>query len=328
MKTETTPATGGTPLLPPSSIAPGRLPAEAHLLSADINTFLARQEATPGFSPTGFKREDYLRVIEGQVKAMRGYQNPEGRIIDPVEKAEKYYATPCYAHAVAVLAHSGYSKDAGLIESGMKALDVATADMASGKAPDKHGDFFTWPVMFAFELFQAHASAERRADWERKLRAVDPKKLYARVCRRRTTGAWSISPASSCATGAASPALITLSPRWPGRSRISPNSACMMSRGNPFPYDHFSRHYLAGMLERGYAGTHQPGLRELLWRAAWVSLFIQSPNGEMPTGYRSSHHIWNEAEQCVTFELYASAYAKAGRFRGSRQPSNAPPIFP
>jgi hypothetical protein len=38
---------------------------------------------------------------------MRAYQDPEGRIIDPVKKAEKYYATPSYAHAVAVLAHSG-----------------------------------------------------------------------------------------------------------------------------------------------------------------------------------------------------------------------------
>jgi hypothetical protein len=83
--------------------------------------------------------------------------------------------------------------------------------------------------------------------------------------------------------------------------------------GNPFPYDHFSRYYLAGMLEAGYGGTHQPALRELLWRAAWVSLFMQSPCGEMPTGFRSSQHIWNEAEQCVTFELYATAYAKAGR---------------
>jgi hypothetical protein len=43
-----------------------------------------------------------------------------------------------------------------------------------------------------------------------------------------------------------------------------------------------------------------------------TSLFIQSPFGELPTGYRSSHHIWNEAQQVTVFEIYASAYAEAG----------------
>jgi hypothetical protein len=43
-----------------------------------------------------------------------------------------------------------------------------------------------------------------------------------------------------------------------------------------------------------------------------MSLFLQSPFGELPTGFRSSHHIWNEAEQCVIFEIFATAYAKAG----------------
>jgi hypothetical protein len=43
-----------------------------------------------------------------------------------------------------------------------------------------------------------------------------------------------------------------------------------------------------------------------------MSLFMQSPFGELPTGYRSSHHIWNEAEQCVIFEIYASEYANLG----------------
>jgi rhamnogalacturonyl hydrolase YesR len=314
LKTDATSGASATPLLPPPAITPGPLPAGAHPFASEINAFLTRQEATPGFRPTGLKREDYLRVIEGQVKAMRAYQDPDGRIIDPVEKVEKFYATPCYAHSVAVLAHSGHCKDAELIESGMNALDAATADMASNNAPGGHGDFFTWPAMFAFELFQAHASAGRRADWEGKLRAVNPKKLYR------------VHPGSGNNWGVVNLAgefmrhrqgfttLDYVEASLAGQVRNFTELGMYDENGNPFPYDHFSRYYLAGMLDRGYVGTHQPALRELLWRAAWVSLFMQSPCGEMPTGFRSSHHIWNEAEQCVTFELYAAAYAKAGRF--------------
>lgn len=313
LKLEPAPGANATPLLPTAAITPGPLAAGAHPFSAEINAFLSRQEATPGFQPTGLKREDYLRVIEGQVKAMRAYQNPEGRIIDPVEKVEKYYTTPCYAHAVAVLAHSGHNKDSALIESGMKALDAATADMASGNAADGHGDFFTWPVMFAFELFQSHASAERRAEWERKLRAVDPKKLY----RVQPGGGnnWGVVNLAGefLRQRRGLTSLDYVEKSLEGQMKNFTELGMYDEAGNPFPYDHFSRYFLAGMMELGYDGTRHPALRELLWRAGWVSLFMQSPYGEMPTGYRSSHHIWNEAEQCVTFELHASAYAKAGK---------------
>ena len=67
------------------------------------------------------------------------------------------------------------------------------------------------------------------------------------------------------------------------------------------------------MLQRGYRSHLYLTYRDILWRGAWTSLFMQSPFGELPTGYRSSHHIWNEAGQAVIFEIYAAAHAKAGR---------------
>jgi len=66
-----------------------------------------------------------LKVIDGQVKVMSTYQDATGRIIDPVAKTETY-ATPCFAHAVAALAASGYNTDPQVLEHGMKAMDVAT----------------------------------------------------------------------------------------------------------------------------------------------------------------------------------------------------------
>jgi rhamnogalacturonyl hydrolase YesR len=212
LKIETTSATNATPLLPPPAMRPGPLPAGAHPFSTDMNAFLSRQEATPGFRPTGLKREDYLRVIEGQVKAMRGYQNPDGRIIDPVEKEEKYYATPCYAHAVAVLAHSGHSNDADLIESGMKAQDAATADMASGTAISSPGLRCSPSSCFKRTLLPdgvriGSASCERCS--RRNSTACTP--------AAATTGVWSTLPASSCAIVRASQPSITSRHRWPGR---------------------------------------------------------------------------------------------------------------
>ncbi len=70
---------------------------------------------------------------------------------DPVEGEEKYFTTPCYAHSVAVLAKAGYPIEKEVVESGMKALDVSLKDMVAAKASDTHGDFFTWPIVFACE---------------------------------------------------------------------------------------------------------------------------------------------------------------------------------
>jgi len=81
-------------LLPPEALAKNALPSEAHPLAPAINAFIERQTAERDFKPTGLTRADYLRAIEGQVKVMRGWQNDEGRIIDPVRKSEWYYTTP------------------------------------------------------------------------------------------------------------------------------------------------------------------------------------------------------------------------------------------
>jgi hypothetical protein len=244
---------------------------------------------------------------------MRPYQNEEGRIIDPVDKKEMFYATPCYAHSVAVLAHSGHTKDAGLIESGMKALDVALADMASGNAAGGHGDFFTWPAMFGYDLFRQQAAPERREAWTRNLKAIDPKKLYKAYLGH--SGNWGVVNLAGefLRHQQGFTSLDYVEASLAGQLPHFTELGMYNESGNPLPYDHFPRHFLGGKLELGYRGEHFAGYRDLLWRAAWVSLFMQSPVGEMPTGYRSSHHIWNEAEQCVTFELYANACALAGK---------------
>lgn len=164
-------------MLPPAAMQKDPLTSRDHPLSEQINAFVANQQSQP-ISHTNLKKIAYLDVIAGQVKVMRQYQNAEGRIIDPVEKTEKFFTTPCYAHGVAVLAKARYPIEKGVVESGMKALDVSLADMAAAKAPGGHGDFFTWPIVFACELFAAVASNQRKEIWSQHLRQIDPPRAY------------------------------------------------------------------------------------------------------------------------------------------------------
>jgi hypothetical protein len=77
-------------------------------------------------------------------------------------------------------------------------------------------------------------------------------------------------------------------------------------------YDHFPRMWAADMIASGYDGDFANELAEQLRRAAITSLFMQSPNGELPAGGRSAHHQWNEAEQVVTYEIYAAKMQAEG----------------
>ncbi|QBG47595.1 hypothetical protein EGM51_09375 [Verrucomicrobia bacterium S94] len=162
-------------LLPPAAFTDAFIPAN-HPAAKQMNAFLAHQSREE-IKPLGYKREDYLEVIAGQVKVMHTFQNEEGRIIDPVDHMERYYSTPCYAHSVAALAASGYPVRDEIIESGMKALDVALGDMASDSGMG-HSDFYTWPMVLAVELFDGVASEERKTEWRRKLGEIDHTKYH------------------------------------------------------------------------------------------------------------------------------------------------------
>jgi hypothetical protein len=285
---------------------------ESWLLSERIDSFQNRQKIAPSIVKNGLSRESYLKIIEGQVRAFQKYQNDSGRIIDPVAKKEMYFTTPCYAHSISVLAASGFTKDKKLIESGMLAMDVVTQDMARNWSAGRHGDFYTWPVMFAFKLFNGIADEKRQNQWGKNIERMNPKFFYNMYLKfgnnwnivntageflRYKAGYTSLNYVDTCL-----------------KSQLSHFTDYGMynENGNPFPYDLFSRHYISGMLALGYHGKNFEKYSEIVTKGAWMSLFLQSPFGELPTGFRSSHHIWNEAEQCVIFEIFASQYAKNG----------------
>ncbi|TXE07243.1 hypothetical protein FUA26_13560 [Seonamhaeicola algicola] len=303
-----------TTLIPLKALSETTLDNSLHPLSGKLKAFLQSQENTTGFISTGLKKDDYLKVIEAQVRAMLKYQNKEGRLIDPVEKTEKYYSTPCFAHAVSALVASGaIEKDNPLAISGMKALDASLTDMVNATVNGNHGDFYTWPVMLAYRLFKTNASKEQVNSWDEKLKSINIEKLYAFYNQEKNLN-WILVHASGEYLRAKEGFTTVDYAERMIKYQLSNFTDLGMydEPGNPLAYDLFARHYLAGMLQLDYKGQHYSILKHNLWKGAWTSLFVQSPFGELPTGYRSSHHIWNEAEQSVLFEIYASAYAKAG----------------
>jgi len=283
------------------------------LLTNRINAFTADIKDLEANNKTGLSKTDYLKVIEGQVKVMQTYQNEKGGIVDPIREKEVYYTTPCYAHSVAILASSGYTGDAELIESGMKALDNACVHLKQQWAPGNHGDFFTWPVLFAYRHLKDFADSTRLANWTESIAGIKPEKFYA--YHRNYSMNWNLVHASGefLRYKAGFTDIHYIDTCLHHQKKHVTDEGMYNEWGNPLAYDLFSRHYLSGMLALGYQGEHYDFYRTNMTKGAWMSMFMQSPSGELPAGYRSAHHIWNEAEQAMLFEIFANQYALEGK---------------
>lgn len=299
--------------IPHDSFLPPEEIVGEHPLAGQITKVIHQGKGAKDFVPTGLRKAGYLRIVNDEVRAMRFYQNVEGRIIDPVKKMEFAYSTPCYAHAVATLAAEGFNTDPELIRSGQKALSIAIKDMVEGKCANNHGDFYTYPVMLALRQFQKILTADQIENWMKGVAGIDPAKIYRMFDSDKNN--WSVVNAA----GEFLRSLKGLTSLAYTDRILAKQQSCFTSlglyqeEGNPFAYDAFCRYFVSGLLHNGYRGPLFSWYRDVAWKGAWTSLMIQSPFGELPTCFRSSQHLWNEAELACVYEVYASAYAKAGR---------------
>ncbi len=266
-----------------------------------------------GWRETGLTRNDYLKVVSGIVRFFAPLQDSRGAIIDPYEKKEKQYSTPAFALAAAVLCASG--QDKSLIEAAERALERGAADLASGAAADGHADFYTPLLMHADRALAQEAQPARRAAWTRLLAAVVPDKAYRSQPSDAVASNWNL-----VAVGGEwlrHRAGLAPDTRWIEAS-LARQARQFTSHGlyrdpdDPMAYDLFARLHVADLLEEGYDGGQAGALAELVDRGAWVSLLMQSPQGEVPCGGRSGLHQWNEAAQAALFEMQARRLMRRG----------------
>jgi hypothetical protein len=286
-------------------------------LAAD---FLATEQRRPTRAQrTGVTRAIYLEIIDGIARFFASHQDERGAIIDPYERKEKQYSTPAFALAAAVLSASGRNKS--LLAATIKAMEAACADLAAGKAADGHADFFTVLLVHADRVLAPMVGQASRERWRGSLRAITPGQIYRYQPTAENLHNWNV-------VAAAGEFLRTRDGFGASTEWVEASLARQMEHftpagmyrdpSDPLAYDHFARLWALDMAEEGYRGARADKLDALLERGAWLSLFMQSPHGELPCGGRSAHHQWNEAEQAVTFETFARRYRQQGNLRAAR----------
>lgn len=276
-------------------------------LAKSVNSVRASLSLASPPKPTGLSCNDYLSLVEGIVDFFGNFQGNDGRIIDPFARREVQYSTPYYAWAATALILGKNRKD--LLESAVRALECAIQQLVEAKPADGHGDFFTFPVILSYENLRDFVPKERFQRWGQLLRSIEPYRVYRDVLteKRKYVHNWNVVAISGefLRYQCGFTDLSFVERHLEAQLKNFTPEGLYCDPNVPMAYDHFPRHFLAVMVERGYEGKFKEVLTEMLERGAWTSLLMQSPIGELPTGGRSAQHQWNEAMQCVTYEIWA-----------------------
>lgn len=278
-------------------------------------------EAGPA-SADEWNRERKLALVQQIVCAYKKYQDSAGAIIDPYSGIERYYSTPAYAMAAAVLVNAGHME---LLDSASAALSQSIDAVVNGSAPDNHPDFFPVLMLRAYMLLRPHRP-EQAAIWAEALQTIQPERDYVFTMSKMNNANRMINWNAIMISGEYlrwSEQLASEDTAWMDRYLEAyhlPRFTALglyqdgpLDRPNcPFSYDIATRYHLEVMLDAGYAGGVTDALREKMRHGAFSSLLMLSPLGEIPPRGRSSQHQWNEAAAAYVCSVHAKLALQAG----------------
>nr|WP_145406381.1 glycosyl hydrolase [Paenibacillus xylanexedens] len=270
----------------------------------------------------GWNRERKLALVQQIVHAYKKVQDHDGAIIDPYSGAERYYSTPAYAMAAAVLVDAGQLE---LLDSAAAALSHSIDAVVKGGAPDHHPDFYPVLMMRAYMLLKSHRP-EQAAIWAEALRTIDPEEDYVFTMTKMNNANRMINWNAIMISGEYlrwREQLASVNTAWMDRYLEAYHLPRFTALGlyqdgpldrpnSPFSYDIATRYHLGVMLDAGYEGAVADALRDRLRDGAFSSLLMLSPLGEIPPRGRSSQHQWNEAAAAYVCSLHAALASEAG----------------
>lgn len=274
---------------------------------------------------SAYGEPDYMEIISGIVRYYMKQQDQTGAIIDPNLKREYQYATPAFAFAAATAFIS--SRESGIFDAAVSALNRSIEALSKREAPDGHEDFFPYLISKTLILIRPLVPVAAFERWLAQLNGLNPYSIY----RSPIGGSDKAGQNWNMIASAGEFFLNKIGVRRD--SGFIENSLALQGRHfdseygvyaeGPVVYDIKPRVFWLDALINGYQGRYAKKLEDVLDKGAMTSALIQSPTGELPPGGRSSHHVWGDALQCALFEMasYRSFLGgdqfRAGLFKGA-----------
>ncbi len=290
---------------------------EKHPLHEQLNRIFKSPVPT-SFKETGVSRNDYLKLIAGNVDFFIKCQNDLGAIIDPVSKGERQYSTPAFALSAAILVKESGRND--LLEPSIRAMSFALKSLVDKTPADKHADFYIPMLVHAHRILKEIAPKGKVSEWETLFKQIDPETMYRADLKgmnwnvvssggellRRHDGLVAddmkdaqINYLEKCLTG--------------HMDRLHP-LGLFEDPGVPMAYDAFTRLWLEDMnADNAYQGKLAAPIQDFLQQGGLSTLLLLSPSGEWIMGGRSALHNWTDLQITAICEINATWWKKQGR---------------
>lgn len=263
-----------------------------------------------------------VQMLSKMVDYYATHQQVDGAIIDLYSKAERYYSTPSYALAAAVLVSQGRTD---LLNSAASALTHSIELLVSERTPDQHPDFFIIMIMGAYRILK-EILPEQANLWHQALATIEPEQTYLFTMSKMKNPNRMINWNAIMLSGESIRQAEGIAPTdtaWiddylqkyhlPRFTALGWYEDGPLDRPNsPFAYDIATRYHLSVMLLSGYQGVTASALQQQLQHGAISSLLTLSPLGELPPRGRSAQHQWNEAAAAFVFTTQAQQAYQAG----------------
>ncbi len=252
------------------------------------------------FKTTGFTKDKYFELIEMCLEAY-----PEELVLSmKAEEDIQAYSRIVCSYAL-------------LAERGKKDVDFACEIMSRGCAAieafrgNSMLDFSVKELMIAYMLLEKHISADKREEWDTKLKAVNPVDYYVYTTGDKhniniynLSGEWlrnkygltnDINYIEAC--------LEKQLPKFDALG-MYPDNLAHDPCHNPILYDLTTRVQLQLMAGMGYTGKHKQALDDIMEKGGLATLFTQSSAFELPYGGRSNQYLFNESliASCCEYE--------------------------
>ena len=268
-------------------------------------------------SDTGIRSDDYLNMAEKIARRFQSFQDEEGAIISASEGSEVQFTTPCYALLIALLCKHNRCLD--MAGSGWNALLHASGQLANQSIGHGSGDCYNFYLVQALHFFSERFPCDLRLTAVRqRIALVDPICAYQDIYTPLNRNLSWKNIGNLCGE------FLRYShgigdARFHDRYmeiqlRYFTADGMHLDTSKSMAYDLRSRLFLEIALLHGYQGRHRKALDIILSRGSFMSLFMQSPAGQIPTGGRGSQHVWADLQQVTLFEIAARRCATGGEF--------------
>ena len=267
------------------------------------------------FQPTGLTKEIYLDLMELALGAYSKEQLearlPKGEN-DLVEDIQAYSRI---TGIIGVLLANGRCK--GYRELWDKMMDACCRSLYRYEG-DARVDFSVKEIMLSFKAMKSIVSEEKKAQWLKSLKIIDPYKNYIHRIKDgeerhlHNINIYNMVGEYLRETEGLTKTEEYFRKHWPLQLQLFDENGMYMDPGCPMLYDVTTRCQIQIMLEYGYRGEFYQALDEQMKKAGLWTLFMQSAAFELPYGGRSNQYQFNEALVAANCEYEAARYKKLG----------------